>query len=164
MRQENHASLLEGIPKTILQGSAGSLPKTLQSQTRRFAENRLSINALAVVHGRLRTQETDPPLPAPMFVGVAPGTCHSPIGDFEMTSLLNFHAFAATRGDGLRPELRALFERVAAAPRSELTLRNDGRIQSGPDPVSAEVARERGNASLFPHAAAREPGDGHENR
>jgi hypothetical protein len=57
-----------------------------------------------------------------------------------MTSFLNFHAFAATRGDGLRPEFRAFFERVAAAPRSELTVRNDGMIQSGPDPISAEVS------------------------
>ena len=54
-----------------------------------------------------------------------------------MTSFLNFHAFATTRGDGLRPELRALFERTAAAPRSELTVRDDGMIQSGPNPVSA---------------------------
>ena len=54
-----------------------------------------------------------------------------------MTSFLNFHAFATTRGDGLRPELRALFERIAAAPRSELTVRDDGMIQSGPNPVSA---------------------------
>ena len=77
------------------------------------------------------------------------------IGDFEMTSFLNFHAFAATRGDGLRPEFRALFERVAAAPRSELTARNDGMIQSGPDPVSAEVSKERGNVLLFPQASAR---------
>ena len=53
-----------------------------------------------------------------------------------MTSFLNFHAFATTRGDGLRPELRALFERTAAAPRSELTVRDDGMIQSGPNPVS----------------------------
>jgi hypothetical protein len=53
-----------------------------------------------------------------------------------MTSFLNFHAFAATRGDGLRPELRALFERIGAAPRSGLTVRNDGMIQSGPNPVS----------------------------
>ena len=53
-----------------------------------------------------------------------------------MTSFLNFHAFATTRGDGLRPELRALFERIAAAPRSGLTVRNDGMIQSGPNPVS----------------------------
>ena len=56
-----------------------------------------------------------------------------------MTSFLNFHAFAAARGDGLRPEFRALFERVGSAPHSELTLRNDGMIQSGPDPISGEV-------------------------
>jgi hypothetical protein len=80
-----------------------------------------------------------------------------------MTSFLNFHAFAATRGDGLRPELRALFERVAAAPRSELTLRDDDMIQSGPDPISAEVARERGNVSLFPQASDRDPGEGNQN-
>lgn len=54
-----------------------------------------------------------------------------------MTSFLKFHAFATTRGDGLRPELRALFERTAAAPRSALTVRNEGMIQSGPNPVSA---------------------------
>ena len=54
-----------------------------------------------------------------------------------MTSFLKFHAFATTRGDGLRPELRALFERTATAPRSELTVRDDGMIQSGPNPVSA---------------------------
>jgi hypothetical protein len=39
-------------------------------------------------------------------------------------------------------ELRALFERGAAAPRLELTVRNDGMVQSGPDPISAEVAPE----------------------
>jgi hypothetical protein len=71
-----------------------------------------------------------------------------------MTSILNFHAFAATRGEGLHPELRALFERVAAAPHSQLTARDDGMIQSGPDPVSAEVSKERGNVSLFPQALA----------
>jgi hypothetical protein len=54
-----------------------------------------------------------------------------------MTSFLNFHAFATTRGEGLRPELRAFFERTAAALRSELTVRDDGMIQSGPNPVSA---------------------------
>jgi|SRR5882762_6963366 len=58
-----------------------------------------------------------------------------------MTSFLSFHAFASARGDGLRPELRALFERGAAAPRSEPTVRNDGMVQSGPDPIFAEVAR-----------------------
>ena len=51
----------------------------------------------------------------------------------------NFHAIAALRGDGLRPELQALFDRVATDPRSELFTRDDGMIQAGPNPV-AETA------------------------
>ena len=77
-----------------------------------------------------------------------------------MTSILNFHAFAATRGEGLRPELRALFERVAATPRSELTAMTDGMIQSGPDPVSAEVSKERGNVSLLQEENSAAPSGG----
>jgi hypothetical protein len=73
-----------------------------------------------------------------------------------MTSFLNFDAFAATRGEGLRPELRALFERVSTAPRCALTVRNDGMVQSGPDPISADVTKEPANVSLFPQAAARQ--------
>ncbi|UGY19897.1 hypothetical protein [Bradyrhizobium septentrionale] len=45
----------------------------------------------------------------------------------------NFDAIAALRGDGLRPELRALLDRVAMEPRSELFVRSDGMLQSGPD-------------------------------
>src|ERR1700674_1031548 len=52
MRSKNHASPLKGIPKTKLQASRASNPKTLQSKTRPFAEKRLSINGLSVVHGR----------------------------------------------------------------------------------------------------------------
>ena len=33
-----------------------------------------------------------------------------------MTAFLNFHAFAAARGDGLHPKLRLLFERAATSP------------------------------------------------
>ena len=73
-----------------------------------------------------------------------------------MTTFLKLHAFATTRGDGLRPELRALFERIAADPRSDLAVRNEGMIQSGPNPVSARVTKERGNVSLFPQASARQ--------
>ncbi|HEY3796565.1 MAG TPA: hypothetical protein VGM09_32495 [Bradyrhizobium sp.] len=47
-----------------------------------------------------------------------------------------FHSIAALRGDGLRPELQALFDRMAADPHSELVTRHDGMTQSGPDPVS----------------------------
>jgi hypothetical protein len=40
-----------------------------------------------------------------------------------------FHSIAALCGDGLRPELRALFERLAIDPRSGLRIRHDGMIQ-----------------------------------
>ena len=47
-----------------------------------------------------------------------------------------FHSIAALCGDGLRPELRALFERMAIGPHSGLRIRYDGMSQAGPDPVS----------------------------
>jgi hypothetical protein len=46
-----------------------------------------------------------------------------------------FHSIAALRGDGLRPELQALFDRLAIDPHSELFIRSDGMTQSGPDPM-----------------------------
>jgi hypothetical protein len=47
-----------------------------------------------------------------------------------------FHSIAALCGDGLRPELQALLDRLAVNPHSELFARPDGMIQAGPDPVS----------------------------
>jgi hypothetical protein len=47
-----------------------------------------------------------------------------------------FHSIAALCGDGLRPELQALFERLAIDPYTELFVRPDGMLQSGPDPKS----------------------------
>jgi hypothetical protein len=47
-----------------------------------------------------------------------------------------FHSVAALCGDGLRPELKALFDRLAVDPHSELFVRPDGMTQAGPDPVS----------------------------
>ena len=47
-----------------------------------------------------------------------------------------FHSIATLCGGGLRPELRALFERLAVDPHSGLRIRDDGMIQAGPDPVS----------------------------
>lgn len=44
-----------------------------------------------------------------------------------------FHSIAALCGDGLRPELQALFDRLAIDPHSELFVRSDGMTQSGPD-------------------------------
>jgi len=70
-----------------------------------------------------------------------------------MTALLNFHAFAAARGEGLHPKLRLLFERAATSPVSEVATRHDGLLQSGPDPAS-ETARNRVNMSSFPQICA----------
>ena len=47
-----------------------------------------------------------------------------------------FHSIAALCGDGLRPELKALFDRLAIDPQSELFTRPDGMVQSGPDAKS----------------------------
>jgi hypothetical protein len=47
-----------------------------------------------------------------------------------------FHSIAALCGDGLRPELQALFQRLAIDPHAELFVRPDGMVQSGPDPKS----------------------------
>lgn len=47
----------------------------------------------------------------------------------------NFDAIAALRGEGLRPELRALLDRAAPGRGAELFVRGDGMLQSGPDAV-----------------------------
>jgi hypothetical protein len=47
-----------------------------------------------------------------------------------------FHSIAALCGNGLRPELQALFDRLAVDPHTELFIRPDGMTQAGPDPVS----------------------------
>jgi predicted ester cyclase len=52
-----------------------------------------------------------------------------------------FHSIAALCGDGLRPELRELFERLAIDPHSGLRIRYDGMVQAGPDPVSKASTR-----------------------
>jgi hypothetical protein len=70
-----------------------------------------------------------------------------------MTTFLNFHVFAATRGEGLHPELRRLFERAATSPVSDLVIRHDGFLQSGPDPASGA---ERVHVSLFPQTSVRQ--------
>jgi hypothetical protein len=50
-----------------------------------------------------------------------------------------FHSIVALCGDGLRPELQALFDRLAVDPHSELFIRSDGMNQSGPDPISENM-------------------------
>jgi hypothetical protein len=51
-----------------------------------------------------------------------------------------FHSIAALCGDGLRPELQALFERLAVDLHTELFTRGDGMLQSGPDPITAQYS------------------------
>lgn len=51
-----------------------------------------------------------------------------------------FHSIAALCGDGLRPELKELFDRLAIDPHAELFVRPDGMLQSGPDPKPTVTA------------------------
>ena len=57
-----------------------------------------------------------------------------------MTSFHQFGIFATSRGEGLHPKLRALLERAAASPFSEVSMRHDGLIQAGPSPDSEVVS------------------------
>jgi hypothetical protein len=52
----------------------------------------------------------------------------------------NFLAIAALRGDGLRPELKELFDRLRADPHADTFVRPDGMTQCGPDPKSETAA------------------------
>ena len=65
-----------------------------------------------------------------------------------MCSFHQFSVFAASRGEGLHPMLRALLERAATSPVSALSMRHDGLVQAGPDPDS-EIVSSRTNVVLF---------------
>jgi hypothetical protein len=65
-----------------------------------------------------------------------------------MTSFHQFSVFAASRGEGLHPKLRALLERAAVCPFSEVSMRHDGFMQAGPSPNS-EIVSTRVNVTLF---------------
>ncbi len=65
-----------------------------------------------------------------------------------MTFFHQFSVFAASRSEGLHPKLRALLERAAASPFSEVSMRRDGLIQAGPSPDS-EVVSSRVNVTPF---------------
>ena len=71
-----------------------------------------------------------------------------------MTFFHQFSVFAASRGEGLHPKLRALLERAAASPFSEVSMRRDGLIQAGPSPDS-EVVSSRVNVTPFSREPAR---------
>jgi hypothetical protein len=79
-----------------------------------------------------------------------------------MTCFHQFSGVAASRSEGLHPNLRALLERAAAHPFSEISMRRDGMIQAGPSPHS-EVVSSGSSVTPFsrkmarPVAAAPEP-------
>jgi hypothetical protein len=75
-----------------------------------------------------------------------------------MTLFHQFSVFAASRGEGLHPKLRALPEAVRL-PFSEVSMRRDGMIQA--DRIGLEVVSSCGNVTPFsragrPHAALTE--------
>lgn len=57
-----------------------------------------------------------------------------------MIAFYQFSVFAASRKEGLHPKLHALLERASASPFSEVSVRADGSIQSGPSPHSEVVS------------------------
>jgi hypothetical protein len=65
-----------------------------------------------------------------------------------MTSFQQFDAFAASRGEGLHPKLRALLERKATSPLWDVSVRRDGLMQAGPSPDS-EIVSSGTNVILF---------------
>ncbi len=71
-----------------------------------------------------------------------------------MTFFHQFSVFAASRSEGLHPKLRALLERAAASPFSEVSMRRDGLIQAGPSPDS-EVVSSRVIVTPFSRELAR---------
>jgi hypothetical protein len=62
-----------------------------------------------------------------------------PCSNTQESTMRKFHSITALCGDGLRPELQALFDRLAIDPRCELFVRDDGMVQAGPDPASETV-------------------------
>jgi hypothetical protein len=88
---------------------------------------------------------------------------HTSLGVEDVSPFRRFHSIAALCGNGLRPEPQALFDRLAVDPHSELFVRQDGMVQSGPDPISAQasfpnVTGESGtsHADSIPHLVPRQ--------
>src|SRR5882672_2641651 len=61
-----------------------------------------------------------------------------PCSNTQERTMRKFHSITALCGDGLRPELQALFDRLAIDPRSELFVRDDG----GSKPVQTPLRRQ----------------------
>ena len=71
-----------------------------------------------------------------------------------MLPLNNFHAIAAARGDGLRPEFMALIERIAAESAvADIALHRGGaQVQAGPNPAGLVGATLPEGVVRFPSA------------
>ena len=63
-----------------------------------------------------------------------------------MTSMDDLNAFADSRGEGLHPKLRELFERTLAIPFLEVIIRPDGMLVSSSVPLHAGAAKFYQNA------------------
>jgi hypothetical protein len=61
------------------------------------------------------------------------------VGRLITMSFLGFHELAAERGDGLHPQFRVIFERLARGQPCEIKFRADGMLQAGPDPAVTQV-------------------------
>lgn len=64
-----------------------------------------------------------------------------------MMSLSNFHALAATRGEGLHPQLRSLFHRNPEKAELEVVLRAGGVVLPMPGSRTSGVSGKRGTGS-----------------
>jgi hypothetical protein len=66
-----------------------------------------------------------------------------------------FHSIAALCGDGLRPELQALFDRLAIDPHSELFVRPDGMTRLALIRPQRPRAQSRSNPNERPDLESR---------
>jgi hypothetical protein len=78
-----------------------------------------------------------------------------------MTSFHQFNALAASRGEGLHPKLRGLLEGAVACPLSQVSVRDDGLLQAGPNPGS-EMDVPHANVTVLSREAARPATAAHE--
>ncbi len=84
------------------------------------------------------------------------------IDEKKMNGLMRLHTIAAARGDGLRPELVALFRKsanaIGADPKIEQlsSYRTNSAIQAGPNPVASVNGAMPEGVLMFPgHKSAR---------
>src|ERR1700678_3819138 len=70
-----------------------------------------------------------------------------------MTSSDQLNVFAASRGEGLHPTPRDVFEHATASPLSDVASRHAGMLEAGPRP-ELEMVASRGTVASSPHELA----------